>query len=102
MKTKLFALLCTLALLLTLNFQVSTVFAQGTAFTYQGRLNDGAIPATGIYDLRFAIYDSPTGGALQGNFLTNSAVSASNGLFTVTLDFGAGIFTGAARWMEIG
>jgi len=32
--------------------------AQGTAFTYQGRLNDGANPASGIYDLRFAIYDA--------------------------------------------
>jgi hypothetical protein len=29
------------------------VFAQGTAFTYQGRLYDGANPADGIYDLRF-------------------------------------------------
>ena len=26
----------------------------GTAFIYQGRLNDGASPATGLYDLRFA------------------------------------------------
>ena len=32
--------------------------AQGTAFTYQGRLNDAGGPATGIYDLRFAIYSS--------------------------------------------
>ena len=32
-------------------------FAQGTAFTYQGRLNDAANPANGVYDLRFAIYD---------------------------------------------
>lgn len=32
--------------------QLSTCFAQGTAFTYQGQLNDGANPASGIYDLR--------------------------------------------------
>src|SRR5438093_7038473 len=37
----------------TLNPQLSTLFAQGTAFTYQGRLNDGANPASGSYDLRF-------------------------------------------------
>jgi len=30
-------------------------FAQTTAFTYQGRLNDGANPASGNYDLRFTI-----------------------------------------------
>ena len=32
--------------------------AQGTAFTYQGRLITNGSPATGSYDLRFAIYDS--------------------------------------------
>ena len=49
-----------LALLLfwTLAAPLSTVFAQGTAFMYQGRLNDGGNPANGNYDLRFAIYDS--------------------------------------------
>ena len=34
---------------------VRPVFAQGTAFSYQGRLNDGANPAAGVYDLRFTI-----------------------------------------------
>jgi len=29
-------------------------------------------------------------------------VNASNGLFSVTLDFGSGIFTGPSRWLEIG
>jgi hypothetical protein len=67
--------------------------AQGSAFTYQGRLNDGANPATGIYDLRFETYDAPSGGTGQGRAVTNSAVSVSNGLFTVTLDFGAGATT---------
>src|SRR5438270_898653 len=36
-----------LCLLATLNPQLSTVLAQGTAFTYQGRLNDGGNPAWG-------------------------------------------------------
>jgi hypothetical protein len=34
-----------------INHQLS-INAQGTAFTYQGRLNDGASPANGSYDLR--------------------------------------------------
>jgi hypothetical protein len=34
--------------------------------------------------------------------LTNSSVAVSNGLFTVTLNPGAGVFTGAERWPEIG
>jgi len=76
--------------------------AQVTAFTYQGRLDDGGAPANGIYDLRFAIYNAASGGAQQGAALTKAATAVSDGLFTVTLDFGAGIFTGAARWLEIG
>jgi hypothetical protein len=76
--------------------------AQGTAFTYQGRLNDGAGPANGSYDLTFALFDAATVGNQVGGFLTNAATPVSNGLFTVTLDFGSGIFTGADRWLEIG
>jgi hypothetical protein len=74
--------------------------AQGTAFTYQGRLNDGASAAGGSYDLRFAIYDSLSGGTQQGNSLTNADTAISNGFFTVTLDFG-NKFPGANRWLEI-
>ena len=49
--------LAALLLLSTLFYQLSTspARAQGTAFTYQGRLNSGTNPATGIYDLRFTI-----------------------------------------------
>ena len=34
--------------------------AQGTAFTYQGRLNQNGVPTTGIFDLRFTAYNAPT------------------------------------------
>jgi hypothetical protein len=101
MKTKLTLILATLAWLSTLNPQLSAA-PLGTAFTYQGRLNDGANPATGIYDLQFTIYDSLASGSVVGGPLTNSATGVTNGLFTVALDFGAGAFTGDARWLEIG
>ena len=92
-----------LALLSTFNFQLSTAPAQGTAFVYQGQLNDSGAPANGNYDLRFAIYNSTNvPGTLVAGPLTNSAVAASNGLFTVNLDFGPGVFTGPARWLDIG
>ena len=74
---------------------------QGTAFTYQGRLKEGANAAGGIYDLRFTIYDLADAGSVVAGPLTNSAVAVSNGLFTVALDFGA-VFNGAARWLDIG
>ena len=46
--------LALLVLLSILNPQLSTLHAQGTAFTYQGRLNDGGNPASG--QLRFALH----------------------------------------------
>jgi len=96
-------LLIGLAFLSTLSLQFSTVFAQGTAFMYQGRLNAGGNPAGGIYDLRFTIYDSTNlPGTVIAGPLTNSATAVSNGLFTVNLDFGPGVFTGADRWLDIG
>src|SRR5215471_8118917 len=75
--------------------------AQGTAFTYQGRLNDGASPANGSYDLTFTLFDTNSGGSAIAGPVTNSAVGVSNGLFTTTLDLGTN-FTGADRWLEIG
>src|SRR5215831_785436 len=95
--------LCALLLLSTVSPELSMVFAQGTAFTYQGRLDSGGSPATGLYDLTFAVYDSanlPV--TLIAGPLTNSATPVTNGLFTVLLDFGAGVFTGPNRWLEIG
>src|SRR5882762_11566245 len=101
MKSKI--LLLVAAPLWGLFISINTAFAQGTAFTYQGRLNDNGSTANGSYDLRFTIYDSTnnTGTVIAGP-ITNAAAGITNGLFTVTLDFGAGVFTGTNRWLEIG
>jgi trimeric autotransporter adhesin len=87
--------------LFTLMLCVAQAATLPTAFTYQGRLSDNGQPANGIYDLRFSIFDAANGGALVAGPLTNSATSASNGLFTVTLDFGGSVFDGNTRWLEI-
>src|SRR5262245_1529288 len=47
--------IATIVTLSTLNPQLSTLFAQGTDFTYNGQLNDGGSPATGLYDLQFTL-----------------------------------------------
>jgi hypothetical protein len=101
MKIQIRAVLATLVLLSTLSLQPSTGFAQGTAFTYQGRLNVSTNPANGSYDLRFTLFPVNSGGAPAAGPLTNSATGVSNGLFLVTLDFG-GVFTGTNYWLEIG
>ena len=88
------------AFLLTLPW--ANALAQGTtAFTYQGRLTDTGAPASGSYDLRFTLYAALTGPGQVGAAVTNPATAVSNGLFTVSLDFGVGIFAGGARWLEI-
>jgi hypothetical protein len=48
--------------LLTPNSQLSTAHAQGTAFTYQGRLNTNAVPANGLYDFEFSLSNAPGSG----------------------------------------
>ncbi len=105
MKTRMqnpIVVLALLALLSTLNFQLSTVFAQGTAFTYQGQLQNNGSPASGTYNLQFLLYTNKSvGSALAGPVTTNGVV-ITNGLFTVLVDFGAGVFTGSNYWMQIG
>ena len=77
----------------------------GTAFTYQGRLNDGGATARGNYDLSFTLHEAATRGASLGTFVLLTAVPVSNGLFTVTIntnnEFGVGAFTGAARFASL-
>ncbi len=73
----------------------------GTAFSYQGRLVDGGNPANGPYDLRFTLYDAVSGGTAVGTPVTVDDVVVAQGLFTVSLDFGAGAFRGEARFLEV-
>jgi hypothetical protein len=75
--------------------------AQSTSFTYQGRLTDGGAAANGNYDLQFALFDSLTGGSQIGATQTVNAVAVSNGIFTVSISFGANSFPGANRFLEI-
>ena len=76
------------------------LLAQGTAFTYQGRLADGGGLATGSYDFVFSLTDSSNAGNYLGANNTNCAVGVTNGLFMVLLDFGAE-FDGGGRWLEV-
>ena len=90
-----------ISLLLLIGAALSDAHAQSTAFTYQGRLNASGVPADGSYDFRFTVYDSAGGATIVAGPLTGSGVPVTNGLFAVTLDFGTGVFTGPARWLQI-
>ena len=47
------------------------IHAQGTAFTCQGRLNDGASPANGAYDLTFELFSVHSDARQPGNVVTS-------------------------------
>ena len=71
----------------------------GTDFTYQGQLKDAGVGADGEFDFKFRLYDltsTQVGGEIEFEF-----VQVTDGLFTVELNFGAGVFTGDALWLEI-
>jgi len=78
-----------------------SAFAQGTAFTYQGRLNSSGEAASGQYDLSFTLFNTNSNGTAIAGPVTNSAVVVSNELFTTTVDFGAGVFAGSSNWLEL-
>lgn len=81
-------------LIITLTFMLPIfAAAQGTAFNFQGRLNDGTNPANGSYDLQFKLFNAATGGTQIGSTVSRPNTALINGVFSVTLDFGASAFT---------
>lgn len=81
---------------------------QTTGFTYQGQLKDAGDPVNGSYSMQFRLYDTPLGGNQIGSTLTFDGqggnppqVQIADGLFSVSLDFGAAAFAGQQRWLQI-
>jgi hypothetical protein len=103
MKTKFLRLLSLPALLafLMLDGRFSSAVAQGTAFTYQGQLQNNGSPANGSLDLTFTLYDASSGGVAVAEPVTNSAIAVTNGIFSTLVDFGPDVFTGASNWLAI-
>lgn len=81
----------------------SDASALSTAFTYQGQLKDSGALAQGAYRLQFSLWDAAEAGNSLGT--ETEGVTATNGLFTVTLNatgqLGADPFSGDARWLQI-
>lgn len=75
------------------------IFAIGTAFTYQGTLEDGGGLASGEYDLQFQLLDDGNG-AIGAPVIVQD-VDVVRGVFTVQLDFGGAAFDGDERNLHI-
>lgn len=64
-------------------------------------MSNGATGVTGLYDFQFRTFDAPTAGIALGSTVSLTGIGVTNGLFTVTLDFGANVFTGPARYLDL-
>src|SRR5439155_1588244 len=74
-----------------------------SAFTYQGQLSvkGSGNQSVKSADIRFSLFDAAAGGTQIGTTNELSFGRLPGGRFTATLDFGAGVFNGDARWLEI-
>ena len=83
----------------------STACLGGLAFaapvTYQGSLKNAGKAAEGFFDFQFLLHTAPTGGETVGSMVNLENVQVSDGVFSVDLDFGVGVFDGNERWLEI-
>ena len=86
--------------LLTCLFSATVARAQGTAFTYQGRLGADGVVANGYYDLRLQLFATESNPINPFGTFTTNQVAVANGLFTVRVDFGFA-WDGTDRWLEI-
>jgi len=82
------------------NYPTEPLDIQDNAITFQGKLNDGGVPADGEYDLQFTLHDDPDLESPVGSTIGINNVLVIDGLFTVVLDFGS-VFDGTPLWIQI-
>lgn len=73
----------------------------GSSFSYQGQLSDSGTPALGLYDLQVCLFATPTQPLPLACAPDFEDVPVEDGLFTLALDFGAGVFDGQQRYLEL-
>ncbi|MDF1870939.1 MAG: hypothetical protein P1U30_11155, partial [Phycisphaerales bacterium] len=75
------------------------------SFTYQGTISDLGVPADGLYDVKFTVYDDEVGGfAIPGATTTVFNIQVTDGLFEAFVDFGGSgsVFdSNRYRWLEL-
>lgn len=81
---------------------VSHAYSQSitAALTYQGRLESAGTPANGAHDMQFQLFTQADGGSQIGPTVCLDGVPLTDGLFTVSLDFGD-VFDGSKRFLQV-
>lgn len=72
-----------------------------TAFTYQGELKSGGVPADGAFDFELRLFDAAVGGAQVGPTLCVDDLLVAGGVFSLSLDFGDQFSAGEGRYLQI-
>ncbi len=93
---------CRAAFALTLGVMISgpmAAVALSDFFTYQGEIEKSGAPFTGDCELRFGIFDAPSGGSQTGSTQTASA-NVVAGLFSVLVNAN-GAFDGTTRYLQV-
>lgn len=70
-----------------------------TTISYQGRLDSGGQPHTGMVGMVFELFDQASGGDRQGP-VVHESVQLTDGLFQVDLDFGLQPYA-IGRWLQV-
>ena len=94
----------TAALAAVAGLLAATVLASGptdTAFTSEGRRTQSGLRVNGTADFRFKLFDASSGGASLCPSLALDGASINRRSLTVDLDFGAALFEGSGRCLEV-
>ena len=89
------------AALLAAVFGSTPALGSATTFTYQGHLEAGGSPASGLHDFRFRLFDSATAGTQVGPTVCAENLDVVDGVFTASLDFGQQYATQDPRFLEV-
>lgn len=79
----------------------SPTFAQSTDFTYQGKLRNAGLPASGLHDFRFTLYDVSSGGVQISPTQCVDNILVTDGVFTATINLGQHFATTAPRFLQV-
>lgn len=73
-----------------------------TSFSYQGQLRENGAPKSGLFDMRFTLFDAPTGGSAVSPVCGMPGVQVSGGVFSAMVDFGSASSPGAPGFFSTG
>ncbi len=87
------SILKSVALAVFLAAGAAPALAQGTAITYQGKLENDGSPVNGPINFQFRLYTAATGGTQVGDTVIQTNATVADGLFALPLDFGVDPYT---------